>query len=68
MSGHGHSHGAGGCCDHDPDVSEDMSAAFNLFQKVDLNNTDCLNEITEGSGRTVFKPWSERNDKSKVNL
>ena len=65
MSGHGHSHGAGGC-DHNHDPLEDFSNAFNLYQKIDLERVECLNETREGSGKTVFKPWSERNDRSKV--
>ena len=65
MSGHGHSHGAGGC-DHNHDPLEDFSNAFNLYQKIDLERVECLNETRESSGKTVFKPWSERNDRSKV--
>lgn len=64
--GHGHSHGAGGSCDHDP--VEDFSNAFNLYQKIDLERVQCLNETREGSGKTVFKPWSERNDRTNVRI
>ena len=65
MAGHGHSHnhGAGGC-DHDP--PDDMSAAFTLYQKIDHDREECLNENTDGSGKTIFKPWAERNDKTRV--
>lgn len=65
MSGHGHSHGAGSC-DHDP--VDDVSAAYSLYQKVDLSRVECLNEVTEGSGKTVLKSWAERNDKNHVRL
>ncbi|XP_067949317.1 PITH domain-containing protein 1-like [Watersipora subatra] len=63
MSGHGHSHGGG--CDHDHDNPEDMSAAYSLYQKIDLDRVECLNEVTDGSGKTIFKPWAERNDRSR---
>jgi len=68
MSGHGHSHGAGGCDGHDHDDSNALDTAFNLYLKVDIDRTECLNETIDGSGRTVFKPWSERNDRSKARL
>ena len=39
-----------------------------MYQKIDLEKLQCLNEVEEGSGKTVFKPWDERLDKSKVIL
>lgn len=64
MAGHGHSHGSGGCdADHSP---LDDSSSFNLNQKIDIDRIQCLNETTDDSGKTVFKPWSERQDKTKV--
>lgn len=37
-----------------------------LYQKIDTENLQCLNEAEDGSGKTVFKPWDERLDKTKV--
>ncbi len=31
-----------------------------------MDKIQCLNEAQEGSGKTVFKPWDERLDRSKV--
>ena len=53
--GHDHGHGA---CDHG--ASEDMGIKYSLFEKIDLNNLECLNESADGAGARVFKPWDER--------
>ena len=37
-----------------------------LYQKIDTEKLQCLNEAEEGSGKKVFRPWDERLDKSKV--
>jgi hypothetical protein len=55
MCDHHHDH-ANGCCDH----GGDESTAFSLYQKIDTVNLECLNELVDGSGARVFKPWSER--------
>ncbi len=63
MSGHGHSHG--GCSgghDHDP---PDRGAEFSLYTKIDTERVECLNEVTDGSGKLVFKAWDERLDTDK---
>ena len=39
---------------------------YSLYQKIDTEKLQCLNEAEEGSGRTVFKPWDERLDRTKV--
>lgn len=39
---------------------------LSLYQKIDTENLQCLNEAEEGSGKAVFKPWDERLDRSKV--
>lgn len=52
MCDHDHEHN--GCCDHGDD------SAFSLYQRVDTVNLECLNELVDGSGAKVFKPWSER--------
>ena len=65
MSGHGHSHSHG--CDHGEagKVGEESGVAYSLYQKIDMNNLTCLNEETDGSGKTVFKPWESRLDREK---
>lgn len=40
--------------------------ACSLYQKIDTEKLQCLNEAVEGSGRTIFKPWEERFDRNKV--
>lgn len=55
MSDHNHEHN--GCCDHGDNVEE---TAYSLYQKIDTINLECLNELVDGSGVRVFKPWSER--------
>lgn len=54
MCDHNHGH-HNGCCDHGDD-----STAFSLYQRIDTANVECLNELVDGSGARVFKPWSER--------
>ena len=41
---------------------------YSLYQKIDTEKLQCLNEAEEGSGKTVFKPWDERFDRSKVHI
>ncbi|XP_063968134.1 PITH domain-containing protein 1-like [Lytechinus pictus] len=60
---HGHSHGCGGH-DHDHD-SPDRGALFSLYTKINTERLECLNELKDGSGKLVFKPWDERLDFSK---
>jgi PITH domain len=38
---------------------------YSLYEKIDLENTECLNEEIEGSGKTVFKPYEQRLDLEK---
>ncbi|ELU04369.1 hypothetical protein CAPTEDRAFT_106368 [Capitella teleta] len=62
MAGHGHSHGCGGC-DHSDEltVSEaELASQYSLFQKIDTFKVQCLNEVVDGSGKEVFKPWDQR--------
>ena len=40
--------------------------ACSLYQKIDTEKLQCLNEAVEGSGRTIFKPWEERFDRNEV--
>ncbi|KAH8392205.1 hypothetical protein KR215_002959 [Drosophila sulfurigaster] len=65
---HGHSHDHGHGCSHeatDVDHALEMGIEYSLFTKIDLENTECLNEETDGSGKTVFKPYESRLDTSK---
>ena len=39
-----------------------------LYQKINTERLECLNEAVEGSGKTVFKSWDDRMDKTKVNV
>ncbi|CAG9784440.1 unnamed protein product [Diatraea saccharalis] len=50
--------------DHDHSSSEEMGIQYNLYQKIDKDNLQCLNESIEGSGKTVFKPWDKRLDRT----
>eukprot|EP00038_Savillea_parva_P031251 m.84228 g.84228 ORF g.84228 m.84228 type:complete len:230 (-) comp9587_c0_seq2:35-724(-) len=61
--GHGHSHGGGGCEDHDPDPERGFEET--LYPFVDIPQVTCLNESTEGAGRSCIRPWSERADETK---
>lgn len=65
MAGHSHNHG-GNCCDHPHDAAGDLGAAYSLYSKIDLDRVECLNESEEGAGKTIFKPWDQRLDFSKV--
>jgi len=58
--GHGH-----GGCNGDSDLSlhddsPEMGIEYSLYTKVDKENLTCLNEQTEGSGKSVFKPFDQR--------
>ncbi len=59
---HGH---AGHDHDHDHD-GPDRGAEFSLFKHIDLPNVQCLNEQRDGMIQSVFKPWTDRFDRSKV--
>ncbi|EFA03260.1 PITH domain-containing protein CG6153 [Tribolium castaneum] len=52
----------GRCCegDHQHRDTPEMGVEYSLYTKIDKNNLECLNEATEGTGKTVFKPWEER--------
>ena len=36
-----------------------------LYQRIDLAKLSCLNETVDNSGRTVFKPFEQRRDRSQ---
>ncbi|XP_015438675.1 PREDICTED: PITH domain-containing protein GA19395 [Dufourea novaeangliae] len=43
----------------------ELGVQYNLYQKIDIQNVECLNESEEGSGATVFKPWEDRLSRTK---
>ena len=51
----GHSHGdGGGCCHHGTDKArpvEEMGMEYSLYQKILLEEVECLNEAEDGSGK-----------------
>lgn len=64
---HGHSHSHG--CEHesiDIDNALEMGIQYSLFEKIDMENLECLNEEIDGSGKTVFKSFEKRLDFDKV--
>lgn len=46
----------------------ELGVQYSLHEKIDLANVECLNELVEGSGVKVFKPWEKRLDHSDVSL
>lgn len=52
-------------CGEAHDAAGEIGIHYNLYQKIDLLNLECLNECEDGSGATVFKPWEDRLDRSK---
>ncbi|XP_072936549.1 PITH domain-containing protein GA19395 isoform X1 [Epargyreus clarus] len=58
---HGNCHGH---CDHDHGNAEDIGIQYNLYEKIDKHNLQCLNETIDGSGKTVFKSWENRLDRN----
>ncbi|KAG8451635.1 hypothetical protein GDO86_003723 [Hymenochirus boettgeri] len=62
---HRHSHGGGCSCEAGPSDEAERGLEYGLFQRIDHNKLQCLNESREGSGRSVFRAWNERNDRSR---
>lgn len=60
-----HSH-CDGHHDHDHESYDELGVQYNLFQKIDIENLQCLNESIDGAGKTVFKPWERRLDRTQV--
>ncbi|CAH1775206.1 unnamed protein product [Owenia fusiformis] len=63
MSGHGHSCGQDHH-KHDHDDAE-RGQQYSLYLKIDTEKVQCLNEVVDGSGKDVFKPWDRRLDSEK---
>lgn len=47
-------------------IEEEVGCRYNLYEKIDINRVECLNEYEEGTGVTVFKPWEDRLNRDKV--
>ncbi|XP_068121490.1 PITH domain-containing protein 1 [Hyperolius riggenbachi] len=62
---HGHSHGGGCSCSAERSDAPERGVEYGLYQKIDLEKLQCLNENREGSGRTVFRAWEERGDRTR---
>ncbi|KAJ8726334.1 hypothetical protein PYW07_001032 [Mythimna separata] len=58
---HHHCHGH----DHDHGNADEVGIQYNLYEKIDKENLECLNETIDGSGKTVFKSWDERHDRTR---
>ena len=58
----------GGCCGHGSHdhSSPEVGINYSLYQKIDIENVQCLNEVAENSGKTVFKAWEDRLSIDKV--
>lgn len=51
-------------CGSTHDATE-LGVSYTLYEKIDKDRVECLNEIVEGSGAKVFKTWEERLDKTE---
>lgn len=51
---------------HDHEAGDEIGIQYSLYEKIDFDNLECLNETVEGSGKTVFKSWEMRLDREKV--
>lgn len=59
---HTHSHGGDGH-DHEHDHSDDITPALqhSLYEHIDFDKVETLNEATSGSGKAIVrKSWAER--------
>lgn len=64
-NGHDHDHGHDHGDSHDHE-GPDRGTEDSLYSHIVLDGVRCLNECEPGSGKTVIKPWHERNDTTKV--
>lgn len=58
-----HSHNHGEQCAHEAvDVDDPLETGiqYSLYQKIDFENLETLNEEEEGSGKKVFKAYNDR--------
>uniref|UniRef100_A0A8C7GDK6 PITH (C-terminal proteasome-interacting domain of thioredoxin-like) domain containing 1 n=1 Tax=Oncorhynchus kisutch TaxID=8019 RepID=A0A8C7GDK6_ONCKI len=57
MSGHR-------CCEDEHEPAE-RGLEYALYQRIDIEKLQCLNEAREGDGKLVLKPWDQRTDREK---
>lgn len=65
-----HHHHQHGNCAHestDSDYLKESGIQYSLYEKIDMENLECLNEEEDGSAKNVFKPWDQRLDGRAVN-
>lgn len=62
---HNHAHGHHCECGQETKI-ENLAVLYNLYSKIDMENLECLNETIENSGKSVFRPWDQRLDSTKV--
>ncbi|XP_055297198.1 PITH domain-containing protein GA19395 [Sitodiplosis mosellana] len=57
-----HHHNEGGCVHEsaDSDYLKEIGIQYSLYTKIDMENLECLNESTDGSGKLVFKSYENR--------
>lgn len=60
-----HLHGANCGCSHEV-KTEDLTNLYSLYSRIDKENLECLNESHDGAGKTVFRAWDLRLDRSQV--
>ncbi|XP_050307582.1 PITH domain-containing protein GA19395 [Anthonomus grandis grandis] len=60
-------HGSGKCCGDSSHQHEEPEKGiqYSLYTKINMSDLECLNESVEGSGKTVFKPWEERLERTR---
>ncbi|KAM8976647.1 PITH domain-containing protein 1 [Pelodytes ibericus] len=61
---HGHSHDGGCSCGAEGADAPERGLEYALFRRIDLDKLECLNEKSEGSGKSVFRAWEDRGDRS----
>lgn len=60
-------HGAHSCeHEHHDHVGPETGIEYSLYTKIDIDNLECLNEHSDGAGKSVFKPWEDRLKRDKV--
>lgn len=64
---HNHAHGHHCECGQET-KTENLAELYNLYSKIDMENLECLNEAVENSVKSVFRPWDQRLDSTKVIL
>ncbi|XP_043275282.1 PITH domain-containing protein GA19395 isoform X2 [Venturia canescens] len=52
-------------CNGDHSHDCEIGVQYTLYQKINRDDVECLNEREDGSGVMVFKPWEERLNRDK---